>query len=545
MVGLFSGAFRHFPFVTIIIPMAVRPRLIDALAGFAATLAMGAWLFGSPAHPIVGRSTAPKSSVSAAAAQIDAAIESHWKPDIQPSPVADDLQIARRMALALRGSIPALTEIRWLESRPQVTRLDEWTERLLGEQCFADYFAERFARALVHSKGSDFPMPFRRDCFLTWLTEQIAENRPYDQIVHDIMTAKGVWTNDPAANFFTAHEADPIRLTTRTARTFLGLRLDCAQCHDHPFADWKQRDFHGLAAFYGATKLARFSTGIHDVEREYSFLPVGQESRETIAPQVPFSPNLLSRDGHPRERLANWVTHPENPYFAKALVNRVWALLFGVGLIEPIDDLNAKSELAGALDVAAAEFKRSGYDLKHIIRVIAGTDAFRRQSAFHANYAEESEAVLAAFPSTRLRPEQLARAMLQTLALQKNDYAESWYFRLAEWGLVDELGDKYEEEMEPREGNLAQRLVMMNTRSLNLPLNNLWGGTAAELNLLSKSPQQCVESAFLICLTRRPNGQELRICTDHLKNASLPQRAVRLQDLFWVLNNGSEFCWQH
>jgi hypothetical protein len=525
--------------------MAARQQFLNASACLLVIVAGGAWLSERREPPLYNPASETSSSTAAAADRIDTAIESQWSSDIRPAPVADDLQIARRLALTLHGRIPALDEIRWFESRPAATRLDDWVERLLNDRCFSDYFAERFARALVHSKGSDFPFPFRRDCFTNWLTEQFAENRPYDELARDIITAQGLWTNEPETNFFTAHEADPIRLTTRTTRVFLGLRLDCAQCHNHPFADWKQQDFHGLAAFYSGTKLAPFTCGIHDGQEPYTFALAGKETREGISPQVPFAPELLPAAGSSRDRLAGWVTHRENPYFARALANRIWALMFGVGLVEPIDDLGDQKQLAVVLDTVAAEFKHTGFDLRQLIRIISRTEAFRRESAFHGDYAEESEAVLATYPSTRLRSEQIARAMLQTVSFKQNDYATSGHFRHDEWRLIEELGDKYEEEMEPREANLTQRLMIMNTRSLWFPVEITWGGIAGELGVLSGSPESCVEAAFLVCLTRRPTAEELQLGTTRLVDTSIPQRMARMQDLFWALINGAEFSWLH
>ncbi len=538
--------------------MAVRSDLVNALACLLVILAGGIWLTDIPSrraggawttslagrHP-EGESRTSSFSVVAAAKRIDDAIATRWSPGLEPAPLTDDLQIARRLTVTLHGRIPSLEEIRWFESRPPTTRLDEWLERLLRDRCFADYFAERFARGLVHSKGSDFPFPFRRDCFTNWLTEEIAQNRRYDEIARSVITATGVWTNDPAANFFTAHEVDPVRLTTRTTRMFLGLRLDCAQCHNHPFAEWKQEDFHGLAAFYGGAQLAKFTSGVHDIEQAYSYAPAGQEDRVGIGTRVPFAAELLPLAGNDRDRLATWITHSKNPYFSRALVNRVWALMFGVGLSEPIDDLVAPKKQSEVLDIAAEEFTRSGFDLRQLIRTIAATQAFRRESAFQGAFAEDREAVLAAFPSTRLRPEQLARAMLQTLSFAQHDYAISGNVRNAESQLIEELGDKHEEEMSPREANLAQRLAVMNTRSLYHPLESMWGGAAGELGFLSASPRVCVEVAFLVCLTRQPTTEEQQLCTERLTGLAPPERMQRLQDLFWVLTNSTEFSWLH
>ena len=163
------------------------------------------------------------------------------------------------------------------------------------------------------------------------------------------------------------------------ARAFLGVRIDCAQCHDHPFQPWKQADFRGLAAFFGGVHSDL--RGIHDADNDYR--PLDRKTKEpvTVEPRVPFRPELRPGSGGPREQLAAWVVDPRNPNFARATVNRVWALLFGRPLAEPVDDLPAAGELHPALGLLADDFAAHGYDLHRLIRVIAATEVFRLDSA--------------------------------------------------------------------------------------------------------------------------------------------------------------------
>ena len=165
----------------------------------------------------------------------------------------------RRLSLALTGSVPSLEEIRRFEARPEGRGSTAWLDDLLRDRRSADYLAERFARAFVGTEDGPFIL-FRRRRFVAWLSDAILENRPYDAIVRDMIADSGVWTDHPATNFVTvtfdreAERPDPERLAARVARAFLGVRLDCAQCHDHPFQPWKQADFRGLAAFFGGVR---------------------------------------------------------------------------------------------------------------------------------------------------------------------------------------------------------------------------------------------------------------------------------------------------
>ena len=220
---------------------------------------------------------------------------------------------------------------------------------LLRDRRTADYLAERFARALVGTEDGPF-VQFRRRRFTTWLSDAILENRPYDAVVRDLVADQGLWTDHPATNFISVtfseetESPDPERLAARVSRAFLGVRLDCAQCHDHPFQPWKQADFRGLAAFFGSVAL---EPARHQRWHENLYQPLDRKTKKavTVEPRVPFHPELLPAAGSPRDRLAGWIVNPANPSLARATVNRVWALLFGRPLVEPVDDLPASGEL--------------------------------------------------------------------------------------------------------------------------------------------------------------------------------------------------------
>jgi hypothetical protein len=308
----------------------------------------------------------------AATRGIDATFERQWKEqELTPTSSASDLTILRRLSLALTGSIPSLEEIRQFEAYTGGDRLQWWVAGLLQERRFADYFAERLARAFVGTEEGPF-LVYRRRRFASWLSDQIHANRPYDQLVRELIASDGLWTDRPATNFVTVTiEPDnnkgpnPERLASRVARAFLGVRLDCAQCHNHPFQRWKQADFRGLAAFFG--QVEQGFTGIHDGDGELRMENRKTGVMESVAPRVPFLPELLPEDGSRRSQLAHWVTDPRNPYFARATVNRVWALMLGRPLVEPVDDLLSAEEPPPALSLLADDFAAHSYDLRRLI----------------------------------------------------------------------------------------------------------------------------------------------------------------------------------
>ena len=284
-----------------------------------------------------------------------------------PSP---ELAVVRRLSLALTGSIPSLEELRQYEARPPEGRIESWLDDLLRDRRAADYLAERFARALVGNEDGPF-LVFRRRRFSTWLSDAILANRPYDALVRDLIADQGLWTDHPATNFVSVtytedtKTPDPERLAARVSRAFLGIRLDCAQCHDHPFQPWKQADFRGLAAYFGGVYSGL--RGIRDQESTYKPLDRKTKQPTDVEPRVPFLPELATSTGRPREQLAQWIVHPANPNLSRATVNRMWALLFGRPLVEPVDDLPVGGELPPALDLLAADFRTHGYDLHRLV----------------------------------------------------------------------------------------------------------------------------------------------------------------------------------
>lgn len=490
----------------------------------------------------------------AAVAAVDSAFGRAWaEHELTPTPPAPDLALARRLALGLMGTVPSLEEIRQLEQLPPGQRLAWWLDHVLADRRFADDFAERFARAAVGTEDGPFVF-YRRRRLIAWLGDQFARNRPYDEVVRELLTDEGLWTDKPATNFVSVtvqpdnkNQPDPVRLAGRVTRAFLGLRLDCAQCHDHPFADWKQADFRGLAAFFGQTRVG--FTGISD-DRQGEFEAEDRKTKATlvIAPRVPFAPELLPAAGTRRQRLAAWVTHPRNPCFARAAVNRVWALVTGRPLVEPVDNLTPDGPVPPALQILADDFAGHGFDLRRLIRVMASSEAFRRDSASDAGVTGAQEKAWAAFPLTRLRPEQVAGGVLQSASVTTVDSESHVLTRLIRSGqqneFVQRYGDSGEDEFEGRGGTVPQRLLMMNGQLVREKLKESPFNAATRVAWLAPDDPRAVEVAYLAVLTRRPTPAEAAHFEAALGDRPL-RRTQHLEDLFWALVNSTEFSWNH
>ncbi|MFO1092075.1 MAG: DUF1549 domain-containing protein [Planctomycetaceae bacterium] len=645
--------------------MKLRAALLPVLVAFA-VCGLSALAVRSPiAVRPAALQTTPPDDVTPVVEQIDREFARRWEAEgLQSAPlVEDELTILRRLALALHGTIPSLEEIRAFEADRGDDRLARWTTAMLDDTRFADYFAQRLSRAYVGVDEGQFIL-FRRDRFGEWLSEQLREHAPYDQIVRMMLTGAGVWTGDPEANFLTAAYAndqfDRNELAGRTVRAFLGQRIDCAQCHDHPFAHWKQTEFEGLTAHFSELQVSlvgvedksglRYETNAEDasklsagqisddvrkvlrqnklkipdnatvepasgpgtqwvvlvphegeaameggakpdvravVRREGDQLRVYDPLREHIIdnegkstirvapPSVPFGREWEPATGTRRERLAAWVTHPDNKRFERAIANRIWGLMFGKPCYTAaaVDDLpdpdNPDSaDVTRVLDLLGADFRAHNCDLRRLIRVITASKPFRLASTHPVELALERDEPLsddarrelkqtvitlqqnwAVFPLVRLRPEQFIGSMLQARHLTTIDQNSHLFVRATrffrERDFVNEFGDPGEAELEPRVGTIPQALLKMNgqfSRELTEagPFNS-----PGRISAMSSNTHRCLETAYLVCLTRRPTAAEADFFVNQLNEARGKQRGAAMQDLFWTLFNATEFSWNH
>jgi hypothetical protein len=488
----------------------------------------------------------------AAVGRVDAAFRRQWDEQrLRPAPDAPTLTVARRLALGLMGTIPSLQEVRQIEALPEEQRLPWWLDHILQDRRFADNFAERFARAYVGTENGPFFL-YRRRRFVSWLEEQFARNRPYDELVRDLIAAEGLWTDKPATNFTNVtlqpdkqNQPDPVRLAGRVTRAFLGLRLDCAQCHDHPYAEWKQADFEGMSAFFGQAHLG--FTGIRDGGGEYEVEHPKTKKKKTVAPHVPVRADLIPEEGSRRWKLACWVTSAKNPYFARATVNRVWALMLGKPLVEPVDNLEADAA-PPALQILADDLVAHGFDLRRLIRVIAATEVFRKDSAAQHEVTPAEEKAWAVFPMTRLRPEQVVGGALQSASVATLNTQTHIIFRIIGAGqkndFIQRYGDSGEDEFDGGGGTIPQRLLLMNGQLIREKISENFLNASTRIAWMAPDDARAVEVAYLTVLTRRPTAEESAHFESFLAEATLT-RTQRLEDLYWALLNSTEFSWNH
>jgi hypothetical protein len=437
--------------------------------------------------------------------------------------------------------------------------LHAWEATLLADPRHHDYFAERLARAYVGVRNGF--IVYRRHRFTAWLSEQIRDQRPYDALVRELISSTGLSTSEPAVNFLAAtlrpddgiYHVNEKEMAARVSRAFLGVRIDCAECHNHPFEPWKQSDFQSLAAFFRSA--TRQYGGIRDVNGKFEVEDHETGKLLTVEPRVPFQTELLPAKGSDRTRLAAWVTDPHNRRFSQAIANRIWALMFGRGLVEPIDDIRAGQKVPPALEILSDDFAAHGFSLRRLITVISSSEVFQLDSRSEPANTEDEitsahEEAWAVFPIRRLRPEQVVGAINQASSLTTLDQDSHLVLRAIafkdENDFIKRYGDQGDDELTDVGGTIPQRLLMMNGNlvksrtKFNMVLN-----ASTRIATLAPDDASAVETSYLAVLTRRPTAPEATHFASRLSGTKGNVRNQRIEDLYWDLLNSVEFSWNH
>ena len=390
-----------------------------------------------------------------------------------------------------------------------------------------------------------------------WLRDCVRENRPLDQFTRDLITAQGSIYSDGPANYFRI-ASNPPDLAEATAQVFLGVRLQCARCHHHPFEKYSQADYYGMAAFFArvGTKGSR-DFGLFGREQIVRVLPAGEVKHPRtgkVMPPTPLDDGPLDDPVDRRRALARWLTSPENEGFARNLANRFWGYFMGVALVEPIDDLRATNPPTNPvlLDALARHFVDQGFDMRELMRVIMNsrvyqlschaTTANARDTRFYTHYYVKrlaAEPLLDAIDFATASREKFPNIPLGTRAIELPDPNYTSYF-------LDTLGRpqrvitcECERTTEP---NLAQALHVANGELVNRKIADPKGRLAA---LLADEADNAalIAELYLVTLSRPPTSAEIEQCSALL--ADVPTRREGAEDLFWALINSKEFLFVH
>lgn len=518
--------------------------LLAGMAAFAAGAA--AWAGEIPRTAAASRLDTP-----ALARLIDRAIQERLaEAKVTPAPPADDAVFLRRVYLDLAGVIPPADKAAaFLDSR-QPDKRALLVEELLASTNYGRHMADIWQDLLLAEQDLQ-SSGLQLQPLAVWLAQGFNTNKPWDQQVTELLTSTGTQEQNGATTYFLAHRS-PDRLTDNACRMLLGIQLQCAQCHNHPYTSWKRAEYWGMAAFFakvedGAPKqnLAKGATPnvIEASSVQTKRLP---DSSLTVPPKFleGETPKLNTKEPY-RPVLARWLTSPENPYFAKAMVNRLWAQFFGRGLVNPVDNLmqdNPPShpELFEAL---AEQFTRSGFDVKHLVRAICNSQAYQRSTA-PADQTAEAEALFASVAFKPLTPQQLYDCLAAVLG-ESTDSIKSQGKKYK--GPRPSSRTAFVDFFRPGEGADPSEYPVGIPQVLRL-MNAGWTAKTADFvnrNVkVTQSTGENIERLFLATVSRRPTVAESRLLEEHLRtNSGNVSKAY--SDILWALLNGSEFALNH
>nr|MDQ3331187.1 DUF1549 and DUF1553 domain-containing protein [Planctomycetota bacterium] len=481
---------------------------------------------------------------------------------IPPSPPASDAEFLRRVHLDTIGLPPTPDDVREFLAAADPLKRQRLIDRLLAQPEFVDYWTYRWSDLLL--VNGEKLKPKQVEAYSSWVREQVAQNTPWHEFARKIVTASGASAESGAANFFVLHQ-DAQDMSETISMTFLGMAINCARCHDHPLEKWTNDQYYGMANLFGRVRAKGdddnriiFVADRGDVVQPRTGKP--QPPRPLDAPPIAED----SSDEDRREYLADWLTSPENPYFAKAIINRVWANFFGVGIVEAVDDLRLTNPPSNQplFDALERDFIASGYDLQHLMRTILVSQTYQRSSVplagnetdtrFFSHYYPrrlKAEVLLDAVSQATLAPTKFAEKPLGTRALQLPDVKVASYF-LDTFGRPDRLQTCECERSDMP--SMKQVLNLMNGDTVNEKLSRVpdekqgWTDNRIGLTLASGvSNDQIVEDAYLATLGRFPTEEEQAQLLAVLAETPADSRRVAIEDLYWGLLTSKEFLFQH
>ena len=487
---------------------------------------------------------------------IDELTIAKWKKlGLTPTPVCDDSTFIRRVTLDANGRLPTAKEVREFLADQNPNKRAEWIDRLLDAPEYASYFALRWGSVLRNSNlaGADQASY----AFHNWLKDMLARNRPYDEFVRGIIAASGEWQDAPAINWYWQSRDDQLhQVTADTAQVFLGQRLQCARCHHHPYEKWSQDDYYGLAGFF--TRLGRKSFGQPPPYFASPTATTGEKNPRTG--KVP-DPRYLSGEAavfsaeeDPRHGLVDWMAKPENPFFAKSLVNRLWGHFFGRGLVHEVDDMRATNPASNPqlLDALAKDFIEHQFDMQHICRVMLNSSVYQLGSEPTEGNQKDRQN-FARYYGRRMIAEVFLDSIDQATGTKTkfNGVASSSRaVDLPHENFGSHFLDTFDRprrvtgcECERSSGaTLAQVLTLANSDEIESKIGDAQG-VITRLLKDQRSFDEIVDELYLGSLSRFPTSDE-RIKTKYFVDA-VENKTEAYQDLLWTLLNSREFMFNH
>jgi len=492
---------------------------------------------------------------------------------LEPSPPCDDATFIRRAFLDTIGRLPTPEEVRAFLSDTSPGKHERLVELLLARPEFVDYWTYKWSDILLVT-GSKL-RPQAVDAYYRWIRDRVAANMPWDQLVREVVTSRGSSLDNGATNFFAVHQ-DPETMAENTSQAFLGLSIGCAKCHNHPLEKWTNDQYYAFANLFSRVRAKGWGGDSRggDGARTLFVEDRGELLQpRTGKPQPPApldAPAIPAGDtGDRRDALAAWLTAPENPYFTRAIVNRVWANFFSVGLVEPVDDLRASNPASNEPLMAAlcAHTVEHRYDLKSLMRLLLTSQTYRRSSVPLPGNADDRRWFARAYPR-RLMAEVLSDAIADvsgvrdsftelalndgstekvtsyaegTRALQLHDSAVKNPFLKVFGRNARDITCECERSNQP---SLVQVLNLANGSTINDKLSAR-ESRVTQLLATDPAPERIVEEAWIACLSRLPTEAEKKPVVELLATVPAEEKRLAIEDLYWSQMTSREFLFRH
>ncbi len=498
-------------------------------------------------------------------------IEQLRRLNLKPSKPSSDSEFIRRVYLDVVGMLPTPQETKAFLADTSETKRDDLIEKLLAQPEFVDYWAYRLSDLFLISSKKLRPLALK--AYYDWLRGEIEKITPWDQLVRQVVAAKGDTLKNGAANFYSIHQ-DPETMAENVSQAFMSLSINCAKCHNHPLEKWTNDQYYSFANLFARVRAKGWGGDARsgDGARTLFIADRGdliQPRTGKPQPAAPLDGQAIASDSTEdrREALADWLTSPENPYFTRSIANRVWANFFGRGIVEPVDDLRISNPASNEplLQAISEHLAKNDYDLKSLMRLILRSETYRRSSTplpenegdqkYYSRYYPRrlmAEVLQDAITSvTRVSPKYNRITLSDgstegtslyregTRALQLSDSAVTSYF-LKTFGRNErEITCECERSNKP---SMVQVLHLSNGDTLN---NNLRSKQSRVNTMITQSNGDIIDEAYLLCLSRRPSDSERKRLQNIFEVAPETERRGVVEDLFWALMTSREFLFQH
>lgn len=518
-------------------------------------------------------------NVPSSTKHLDRHIDSVLKREgLEPSKQTSDTEFLRRIHLDMTGKIPTPEEVLDFINDGSKNKRSKKIDELIGSEESNEYWTLLWVNWLIGRRddGDD-----RRIGLTGWVRNAQDTNMPYDQFVGELIAADGQIKDNAAGNYVLRYERSPVFLTSHASRLFLGLPMQCAECHDHKTEAWLQEDFYGIAAFFTgieSKEMEEFKTmdmyGNETMIENYLIKNTPKQQRtiyvDSMKESVP--PRFLDKTEYTgeltkkREALAEWMTAPTNPYFSKAIVNRIWKHFMGRGFVEPLDGFGVENRPTNPalLDWLAEDFVMHGFDLQHLMRTILNSKTYQRSSATNKSNKDDEIYYSHAYMKP-LSAEQFFYSMLQATAFERlqqiqmdgisvqggedrkgflRSIEEKKRQHLRKFLFLLDNGEM--EEIEAFNGTVPKALMMINGDMVNNSADYKGRGTFVNYVLNNwRDTNERVERMYLTVLSRKPTTREQTYFQRYLDRSLYRDKDLAYEDLYWVLLNSAEFSFNH